>query len=247
MTEYVGEMLGMSTVTKDHTYLEAKEKFTTYATAVKALKVAVGAYGEKLKATAETGASMRLLATQGFSRSLPSDWAEARATMEGTYVLAGEKAKNLETQLAKYCSLLHSTQVKTDQTTQKARRDSDHYQQKVQSLTKKLMSCEKDLSQRQDRDERQRREAEAKRQPPPTKTNYFWEDPLPVYIEKLEKLKQRLARNEHKLEVAKVWLERALNLGTLTFHTAVDDNDMETAHILESLLDLDQTLKEAAD
>mmetsp|Transcript_27243 Transcript_27243/g.109072 ORF Transcript_27243/g.109072 Transcript_27243/m.109072 type:complete len:192 (-) Transcript_27243:290-865(-) len=128
----------------------------------------------------------------------------------------------------------------------KARRDVDHYQTKVEGLTKRLMAAEKDLAARQERDERARREADARREPPPERTHYWFEDSLAVASEKLEKLKDRLARNEHKLQVAKVWHDRALTLGTMTFGTAVDENDAETTPLLTELVELDRLLAEVA-
>mmetsp|Transcript_20291 Transcript_20291/g.30961 ORF Transcript_20291/g.30961 Transcript_20291/m.30961 type:complete len:184 (-) Transcript_20291:503-1054(-) len=118
---------------------------------------------------------------------------------------------------------------------------------KVEALTKKVMSTEKTCATRQEREEKMLKDAETKREPPPSKTHYFWEDPLPVAKEKLEKLKRRLARNEHKFEVAKVWQDRSINLGVLTFTTAVDENDQEIVPILQALVELDANLKQAAE
>mmetsp|Transcript_1447 Transcript_1447/g.4241 ORF Transcript_1447/g.4241 Transcript_1447/m.4241 type:complete len:368 (-) Transcript_1447:744-1847(-) len=249
VSEYVGELLGMSTVTKDSTYLDARKTFENYEKQVKGFQAAVGLYADRLQGCGEAGASMRLLASQNFLKDSDqiNRWAETRAGLEASYASAADSARRLEANASKYCALLKSTKAKTDAATTKARRDVDYYQKKVESLTKKLMASEKDLASRRERDERMRRTAQEKRQPPPEKTHYFFEDPLPVASEKLEKLKQRLARNEHKLEVAKVWADRSVSFGTLTFHTVVDENDPEVTHLLADLLTLDQTLKDAAE
>lgn len=246
--EKVTSALGMATVTKDPEYKESLKNLEEYESRIKTFKTALSLYMEKFKAVIDAEASVRLLASQSFGPAIGmkiEPWSEARSEAEAAKSTNAVNAMSkLRYLVDKYEKELRLTREAINKATMKARRDFEHYEAKVSSLTQQVLNAENDLAKRATRDKRAREDAEAKNMPPPDKTHYWFEDSNDVAAAKLEKLKDKLKRNEDKLEISRVWNGRTHEYGKLSFKTLVEGCEADCKPIVQSLIALDTLLSE---
>mmetsp|Transcript_21505 Transcript_21505/g.67458 ORF Transcript_21505/g.67458 Transcript_21505/m.67458 type:complete len:360 (+) Transcript_21505:111-1190(+) len=244
------QALGVAPVTKDPEYKEVLGELEEFEKGIKTFKTALGLYVEKFKAVVDAEATVRVLAGQSFGASIGAKlepWSEARSVAEASKTTEALSAiMKLKGSVDKYEKELRLTREATNKATMKARRDFEHYEAKVSNLTQSVLNAENDLAKRAVRDKRAREEAEAKHQPPPEKTHYWYEDSNEVAAAKLEKLKDKLKRNEDKLEVARIWNERTHTFGKLSFKTLVDGCEADCAEIVQELIEVDKLLCETS-
>lgn len=249
-TEQIYGALGVAQVTSDPEYTEVLKELEEFEKGIKTFKTAVGLYVEKFKAVVDAEATVRVLASQSFGSEIGAKlepWSEARAAAEASKTSDCLTAvSKLKAAVDKYEKELRLTKEATNKATMKARRDFEHYETKVSSLTQSVLNAENGLAKRALRDKKAREEAEAKNMPPPEKTHYWFEDSNEVAAAKLEKLKDKLKRNEDKLEVARVWNERTHAYGRLSFKTLVEGAETDTNDIVKQLVAMDAILCETS-
>mmetsp|Transcript_3468 Transcript_3468/g.8917 ORF Transcript_3468/g.8917 Transcript_3468/m.8917 type:complete len:360 (+) Transcript_3468:53-1132(+) len=250
VAEKLSSALGVGVVTKDPEYKEALSELEEYEKGVKTFKTALALYVDKFKAMVDASATVRVLASQSFGETTGSKleaWSEARSLAESKLTSDGlQSVLKVKAAVEKYEKELRLTREATNKATVKARRDFEHYESKVSSLTQSVLNAENDLAKRAVRDKKAREEAEAQNKPPPEKTHYWYEDSNEVAAAKLEKLKDKLKRNEDKLEIARIWNERTHTYGKLSFKTLVDGAEADSADIVQQLVALDVYLADVA-
>lgn len=245
ITEKLSEMLGMTHITADPEYKDHLDKLEEFEKGIKNFKVALQLYMDKLKAATDAGATLRVLATSSFGEAAAGKleaWSEARSKAEAATTEAIAIAEKVTASVTKYEDDLKASKDATNKLTIKARRAFEHYDAKVTKLTQQVLSGENDLARRATRDKKAREDAEAKHLPPPEKTHYFFEDSNDVAEAKLDKLKDKLKKNEDKLETATVWNERTHAYGKLAFKSTLQGCEADVKDLVKELVELDTHL-----